>query len=599
MDPRHLPVSSLFLAAALFGGAPAGAQVPPQQDLIGRVAPPAGPQLGPPILPPEPAPATGPGASRQVAILRVALQGNSALPDSALLPLVAPLAGQTVALAQLEEARFAVLRAYRAAGFPYVLIGASLAPVEGQPAPEFRLTVTEGHVADIRLDGEIGPAATLVLRFLERVKAERPISQATLERALLLASDIPGVTAQGVLRPLAGGAAGALELVVRLQRRLVSGFVSADNRGAPALGAWQGLLVGGLNSMTSLGERTEVSLVRSEGNRQGFGQISEEIFAGSSGLRLRGYFGMGEVRPGSPLAALGYAGETSLGGVAASYPLIRSRPMNLTLTSQADTFNAAVSLRPDPALPRQRAGHDHVRALRFGVEGSLRDAEVLPGAGAAANFGQLRLHQGITALGASSNAASTVQRQGSDFGFTKLTGEATRLQPLFRPMEDSVVSLQVTLAGQYSNTVLPPSEKFYLGGTRLGRGFYSGQVSGDNALAASVELQLNTGLALRLPSVARSAGQLGSNWVDGLLAQGEPALGLQFYGFHDQGRTFENKPGDIDRRLASWGGGLRAILSERVQLDLEGVQRLTRMPDGSATRPLRGEAVFARLLTRF
>jgi hemolysin activation/secretion protein len=574
------------------------AQVPPQQGLIDRVAPaPPPPRLGPSALPPEPERATGPGAERRVAIGRVEFLGNEALTEAALRPLVASLAGQTVPLARLEEARFAVLRAYREAGFPYILVAAALVP-EGDLAT-LRLAVTEGFVAAIKLDGEIGPAATQALRFLDRVRGERPIRQATLERALLLVTDIPGVTASGILRPQAGGENGALELVVRLQRRAVSGFLSADNRGSPRTGAWQGLLVAGANSFTSLGERTEASVLLTEGNRQVFGQVSAEAFAGGSGLRLRAHAGMGEVRPGSALAALGYLGETSLGGLGASYPVIRSRPLNLSLTGQLDAFNSYVSVQPDRQQPRQRLGHDRVTSLRFGVEASGRDALLLGGAGAASTFGHLRLSQGLEALGASGTGSAAVQRLGSDFGFTKLAGEVTRLQPLARPFEGSVLSLQLTLGGQYSNAVLPPSEKFYLGGNRLGRGFFSGQVSGDNALATSVELQLATGIDLNLPRAAMAAGRLGVGWLNGLLANGEPTVGLQFYGFYDQGRSFENKLGDPDRRLASWGGGVRAIISDRLQLDLEGLQRLTRMPDGTATQALRGEAVFARLLTRF
>ena len=52
------------------------------------------------------------------------------------------------------------------------------------------------------------------------------------------------------------------------------------------------------------------------------------------------------------------------------------------------------------------------------------------------------------------------------------------------------------LAGQLSNDILPPAEQFYLGGTQFTRGYYSGQVAGDKALAATAELQLNTGVDL-------------------------------------------------------------------------------------------------------
>ena len=59
----------------------------------------------------------------------------------------------------------------------------------------------------------------------------------------------------------------------------------------------------------------------------------------------------------------------------------------------------------------------------------------------------------------------------------------------------SSIALQGTLAGQWSPDVLPAAEKFYLGGARWNRGYYSGQVTGDTALSAALELQYNTGFA--------------------------------------------------------------------------------------------------------
>ena len=57
-----------------------------------------------------------------------------------------------------------------------------------------RFVVTEGRIASVKLDGDIGPAGTQVLRFLNRLTEKQPIDSVTLERYLLLAQDVPGVT---------------------------------------------------------------------------------------------------------------------------------------------------------------------------------------------------------------------------------------------------------------------------------------------------------------------------------------------------------------------------------------------------------------------
>ena len=589
--------SGAFALALLTWSAQAQ-QLPPQQGLIERVAPPVAPSLAPPLAPPPETRTTGPGAESRVLIARVSLRGNQALGEAELRPLYAVIEGQEVTLGALEDTRLAVLAAYRQAGYPYVAVAAALAPA-GDGGAELRLAVTEGFVAEIRLEGDIGPAATQVLRFLNQVTTARPVSDTALERALLLAGDVPGVTARGLLRPLLGGEPGALQLVVQLQRRSYSGFVNADNRGFRATGAWQGLMVVGANSLSSLGERTEVSVLESEANRQTFGQVSEEFFLGGSGLRLRGYIGIGRVQPGSPLSALGYNGDTRVGGFSAAFPVIRSRPANLSLVAQFDAFESTVDLRLFPTGPSQRASRDDVRSIRLGAEGSARDAWLPLSVGAANTYGNIRLHEGVQGLGSSHAASTTVGRYGSNFGYSKLTAEATRQQPLFRPFEGSVVSLQATLAGQWSRDILPLSEKFYLGGTRLGRGFYSGQVTGDQAMGMSLELQLNTGFDLPLMQSWVRQGWLGSSAPPAWLAGEDIGIASQFYLLHDQGRAFENKDSDPNRRLASWGAGMRLIANERVQLDTEWVHRTTRQPDGVGTTRLRADAFFARMLVRF
>lgn len=565
---RLVPLLVLGLPEAALG------QLPPQPGVIERIAPAAPPVLGPALLPPAPAPASGPGEGRRVALGAVRVEGATALPEAALLRDAPPLFAREATLAEIERARLAVLGAYRAAGFPYVAVAALLAPRSDHRA-DLVLRVTEGVITEIALEGPIGPAEAQLRRFLDPLRGQRPIPAAALERALLLAGDIPGVAARGVLRPI-GGEPGALQLLVRATRRPVSGFANLDNRGQPLTGAWQGLLVGQVNALTALGERTEIALLETDGHGQSFVQVSEEVFLGGSGLRLRLQAGAGRAAPGAPLAAIGYAGQTRVAGAMLAYPLLRSRPLNLTLSAGLDAFESVVEARTAPGAPRLRQSRDAVRALRLGAEGAMLDAWLGFAPAAATTTGMVRLSRGIEAFGASDGAAGRAARLGSAFGFTKVTAEATRLQPLFEPAEGWLLSLSGQVAGQWSDDILPPAERFYLGGNRLGRGFFAGQAAGDRALAGAAEIQ-----AARVFEI------------------GALRLGTQLYAFRDEARAWDNGPAGARRALASWGGGVRLQFDERVQFDIEGVRRLTRRPDGAGADRLGAEAVFARLLVRF
>lgn len=574
--PRWMAALGAALSSAGMAAAqslPAQAPAAPQRIIEGLRAPDA-PDLAPRLAPPPLDAATGPGAQQRIRIATVAVSGQSGVPLARLDAVAGRLAGREASLAEIEETRLALLRLYREADFLFSTIAATLAP--GPDGAALRFTITEGFIAEVRLEGDIGPAGRQVLRFLEPLAGQRPLSAARLERALLLASDIPGVTVRGVLRPLASEP-GALQLVARLERQRFGGYFNADNRAYELTGPTQGLLVAGANAFTALGERTELLLYGAEGDTQWFAQGSFETFIGGSGLRLRAYGGLGEARPGSTLAAIGYAGETRLAGLSASYPLIRSRPMNLAASLQLDAFEGTVET--GLGQQRQRASRDAVRTLRGGLDFQFLD-DALGGPAPAVSIAGVRLHQGLSGLGATRTGDPLAARADSVFDFRKASFEASRAQPLFRLWEGGVVSLFALGAGQWSDQVLPNVEKFFLGGNRLGRGFYAGQVTGDAALAGSLELQLDTRLDIADPVV------------------GAFALRPQLYGFLDRGQSFQNND-DPNRRVSSWGVGVRVFLDERAQFDVEAVRRVTRNVDGAAAVPASENAVYWRLLLRY
>jgi hemolysin activation/secretion protein len=477
-----------------------------------------------------------------------------------------------VPLRDIEEARLRLLNLYREAGFAFTTVDAVL-----ERDGRLRLLVQEGQIVEVRLDGDIGPAGTQVLRFLNRLVNQRPLDVATLERQLLLVQDIPGVAVRAVLRP-AGTAPGALSLVAQVSRRPITGFVTADNRGFRLTGPEQGLAVVQFNAFTEFGERTELALFYAAGSTQLFGQASTEFFLGGSGARLRLYGGSGESTPAKELRAIGYEARTSIGGLQLSYPLIRSRQQTLLVAGNLDLIESEIRL--DDTEGRSRAiSEDSLRIARIGGEWVGYDL-LLGDARPGVNTVALRLSQGIEALGATASENAGLSRANARTDFTKLTFDATRTQTLFSPWADATLALQATLAGQWTDDVLPQAEKFYLGGARLGRGFYSGQVTGDRAVAASVELQLAT----RFETSAF-----------GRVLRLDPLL----YTFYDRGRTWENQAEDLERRLSSAGAGVRFAVTEFAEFQLEGVRRFTRRPTGAQANELKADALFWRVLFRY
>jgi len=547
----------------------------PQGSPIPRVLPTPSPRVSPRLSAPA---LTSPalGTSGSVAVMSVTVDGATAYASPALAGVTAGLIGPAVPVARIEAARANLLNLYRSDGYALTTVTATIDRQE-----RLRFSVVEGRIVDVKLEGDIGPAGTQVLRFLRHLTEVRPIDTATLERWLLLAQDVPGVTLRAVLQPSADEP-GALTLVAQVERKAFGGLLSIDNRAFRLTGTEQGLALFEMDSVTSLGERTQVTAYHTSGNTQNFGQGSVELFLGGSGLKLRAYGGYGEANPAGFLRDIGYRGTTAVFGAALTYPVIRARQQTLNLSLALDAVETSIRTNTGPGGSSIRSGQDALRIARIGADYALED-NLAGNDRAAVNSISVRLSQGLPTFGASSQNEPTASRLNERIDFTKFVLDATRVQTLFQPWTEATVALKGRALGQVTGDVLPPAEKFFLGGAEFNRGYYSGEVTGDNAMVLSAELQLNTRhdasvFGLPLPITA------------------------QYYAFYDYGQTWENQRLDANARLSSVGLGLRLTLTQFTEFGLEGVHRNTRFvrSNTSATvAPLKADALYWRVITRF
>lgn len=548
---------------------------PPPGSPIPGIAPAPVPRLAPglPAPPPRAARPAAPGATH--AIAQVQVEGVTAVPQDAVARLTRDLTGPAVPEASIEAARQAIVDLYRSQGFIYVTANAFLS------AGSLRIAVVEGYVGDVKIDGDIGPAATQVLRFLDNLVDRKPLSAGDLERWLLLAQDIPGLTVRSTLNPSLGDP-GVLTLIAQVSRKPISGLVSADNRAFNLTGPSQGLIAINFDSFTEFGERTQLSYFSAFNNSNRFIQVAEEVYLGGSGLKLRLYAGAGVSNPIGQLSVIGYRGETRVFGGALSYPVLRSRAQSLVWVGVFDALESDISNTLGPGGSRQRGSYDSLRVLRTGVDYALLDTLLGPSRGAV-NTVSVRVSRGLRGLGAGTpgDTVTPPPRIGEKVDFRKIGGELSRSQPLFQPWDDATVALRLGVGWQYSGDLLPPAEKFYLGGSRFNRGYYYGQVSGDSAVSVSAELQLTTPTPLPafVPLEVRS----------------------QFYLFYDWGKVYQNTRLEPNAVLQSWGGGVRLFVSDSTEIDLEGVYRMNRYPNGQGPdiSALNTAAFYWQVLYRF
>jgi hemolysin activation/secretion protein len=567
---------ALVMALAIAGPVVA----PAQPALTGIAQPPPGSPIE--RIAPGQLPAVSPGGAKidemnegevpnvSIDVRRIEIVGATLFGD-ALLPYVDGLTGPGVSLVRLNQARQNILLHYRSRG--YVLSTVSLAI--DQPAGTVRYRVVEGRIAAVKLDGDIGPAGTMVLRFLNHLTEYPVIDSATLERYLLLAQDVPGVSLSTALAP-AKDNPGALTLIAQVSLKHFSGQVSLDNRAFQLTGPFEFLGILDLNSYTEWGDKTELSFFHSFPNSQNFGQASVDWFVGSRGLKVRVYAGAGVINPTGLLEAQNYHGFADIFGAELSYPVIRSRRQDLSVYGALDALESTITTGPTNA--QQSA--DEVRVLRAGADYVVSDL-LFGHDHPAANQLSVRLSHGLEILGGYHGTAQlpSTARQNENHNFVAIRFLASRTQTLFVPWEGASVALMGLVTGQYTPDILPPTEQFYLGGARFTRGFYVGQEPGDKAVAATVELELNSTVDL---------SAIGSH----------ADVAAQFYLFYDWGETWQNLGPDFAARLASAGGGVRLQMTKYVEVDLEALGRFTTRPPPASSN-MNGIGLFTRLVGRF
>lgn len=549
-------------AAALPPAAVAPLVAPPTT----RIQPAPQPQIAPPPAPPREAPVVPP-AGPPVRVDQVRVEGVTVYSAASLQPLYADVIGKPVPRARFDQIVQAVQTRYRLDGYILTLVRGEF--VKDGTRLVFVIRAIEGFIGDVKLEGDIGPAGDLVLRMLQHLLDVRPVNNRDLERWLLLANDIPGVSVRGVLRRQ-GSTPGAVELIAEVARRSVSGLLSFDNRGPPEAGPPEMLLSGSTNSYSNFGERLTALLFTTFNQEQLFGQVNGDTFIGSSGLQAHAYLGRGHSVPGGILTGTGFVGDIDIGGAALSYPFVRSRGLNFFSDLDFDFYHSVI------ALGGTAPNSGNLRIGRLGSHLDFQDAWLF--GRLAASTLDLKLSHGL------SGSIGPGLRVGADPAFTKLSGILTRVQDLFT-VGDVRTALKASIGGQFTENVLPPSEKFFLGGTQFGRGFYNGEVTGDRAIGSSLELQINTGFT-NLP-----------------LFNPGYRLPAQFYTFWDYGRGYNlAAPGqlpDQDFTIQSVGLGVRSDVTPWLFLELEGVHRLTVHPEGTAAAAEGEYAFFTRLTLHY
>ena len=476
--------------------------------------------------------------------------------------------GTEVTLGGLREIADRIEQRYRGDGFVATRV---IIPPQAIKGGVPTLSVFEGKIIHYEINGEIGPVKKQIARLLDNLLTDEPARWSELERYLLLARDLPGISLTGTLRSAGDSAPGGVILVVDTARKELDGFLSLQNRNANATGPFT--ISGGAaqNSTTEFAERLgfvaliapDVSLKEESAidvdPEQITGFMSYEQSLGDEGLVVRATGTVSAALPGDELASLDLTSISTIFNLELEYPLIRSRDFSLWTRGGIEFSDQHITTSGNDLTD------DQIRLYYFGMRGLW-----LAPFGGRTEF-DVELRQSFERFGATPDPQGS-SNPSANPGFGLVRGSLSHTQPILPFFE-----LYGEFQGQHADSPLFTLEQMSLGELTIGRGFEPGVLSGDSGFGIKSELRY------RPPGIE-------AWWLQD----------FQVYGFYDAARVYErgNPTQDPDgfEELSSTGAGVRFTLFETFFGDVYVARPLNRGLSLSSDRP---DATVKLVLTKF
>jgi len=472
---------------------------PPDAGSIMRNQPtpliPSPSQINPLQVPPPAAPKSGSGG--KIIVRDWKITGNTLFSEAELKEGsgIQEYLNREVDVNGMFEAAQKVAMYYRQKGF---LVRASLPEQTIQPDGRVEIRVVEGHLGTT----SVKPPQSVISddRATGTLTTAQPqgeiLNLENLERGLLLLNDLPGVVATPTLKQ--GTLPGTTDIVLKIapqpckicdffnvdfKTTTVNGILDYANAGINSVGAHQ---FGGslfINNPFGIGDQGTFRIQGGSGNV--YGRITYSLPVGYSGLRVGVagsgmYYTLGDV-PGSQFSKLNADGDAWVGGIFASYPVVRSSTRNLYAMSGFDTRRYHNVSDPAGSLVANVLSDKTLNVGYVGLQGDLRD-ELLGG-----GFNNASIYMSAGYLDLADNQAyraadlATAQTAGN---YQKVTFTFSRLQYVADRF-----NFWANFAGQIATKNLDSSEKFSLGGPYGVRAYPVNEALADEGYLMNFEMR--------------------------------------------------------------------------------------------------------------
>ncbi len=419
-------------------------------------------------------------AKALITLKSIQFTGVTILGDMELKGVVEPFINTPMTYEQMLEIGMVVESYYRKNNY----LARAILPPQELTDGVLTVDVIESVFSKVEIEQELEDLPNTQAHVEAIIQAQQPTGEAlntkSLDRALALANDLPGMNVQGSLRQ--GREAGETELLLKLyQGRTRQTELTMDNAGSRSTGLMRVMANMTWFNPNDLADMLNVVAVHTKGSD--YARLAYSVPVGTDGWRmgLNTSIMKYEVVVGDQ-GMVGAFGQALSKGMELIYPLLRADDRSATVTLAAETKTFQNTSAQGLLMSDYEA-----KVLSAQVSGFHRDLN--PGGGTGTY--SLQISNGAINLDGSLSQQTDKNTVKTEGVFNKIRLNGTWQQPI-----TASTSAFVSYTGQLSDKNLDSSEKMQLGGMTGVRAYPTGEGSGSDGQMVQLELrqQLENGI---------------------------------------------------------------------------------------------------------
>ena len=389
----------------------------------------------------------------------------------------APLIGKKISLDELRKATERLEKKYKDDDFFLVRV---IIPPQEVENGVFKVKVIEGYINNVFVEGGNKYSREKILSIVKKLENKKPVDLQSLERALLLLNDLPGISGNGVLRQ--GSDIGSSELLVTINPPPPTSYMLTLNNGASkTMGQYSTNINATFNNPDY---PSSVSVGFSSALKNDDDQLFNPILKafngtystslGDDGLifSLAGVFA--NAKPQGSIKSLGILSKSYSVAPRLRYPIKRSRDESYYFEGGLNVARSETFLLDSSTTKDKLTVADFV----FSVTN-----DVWFGGSTQLNF---TVAQGLDLFGSRGESTSLPGPSIANFKQTFLKYKFSGNHSL--PVKKINGSLKLSAQAQWTNDKLLAGEQITFGGPAIGRGYDGGAIAGEKGFGLSVEL---------------------------------------------------------------------------------------------------------------